>query len=55
MAAYQREREEEFRRRIEEYRQRVEEAQPEIDALIGKPGVLGRLRDIAAGDAPRLR
>jgi len=48
MAAYQQEREEEFRRRVEEYRQRVEEAQPEIDALIGKTGVLGRLRDIAS-------
>jgi DNA primase len=40
--------EEEARRRVEEYRQKVEEAQPEIDSLIGSPGVLGRLRDSAA-------
>jgi hypothetical protein len=47
MAALRQAAEERARRQMEEYRARVAEAQPEIDALF-KPGVLGRLRDIAA-------
>jgi DNA primase len=46
--AHLREMQKEQERATEEYRQRVEEAQEEIDELVGKTGVLGRLRDIAS-------
>jgi DNA primase len=39
---------EEAKRSEEEYCNRVADAQPEIDELVGKPGVLGRLQDAAA-------
>src|SRR5215217_6085217 len=48
MDAVARQIKEEQERRAQEYQERVEEAQEEIDELVGKTGVLGRLRDTAA-------